>query len=124
MRHTLYAIAAVLLLSAALLSFGGWAAKQPMKRLRGAGMSTPTAVAPEPAQRHADPPSRRAAPGGCTTGSVSGFAWALGLLFCAIAAAIVVYFLVQGIKYVRPNPVRHQPAVGFTETRRAASSTR
>jgi phosphate transport system permease protein len=32
MRHTLYAIAAVLLLSAALLSFGGWAAKQPMKR--------------------------------------------------------------------------------------------
>jgi hypothetical protein len=32
MRHTLYAIAAVLLLSAALLSLGGWAAKQPMKR--------------------------------------------------------------------------------------------
>jgi phosphate transport system permease protein len=32
MRHTLYAIAAVLLMSAALLSFGGWAAKQPMKR--------------------------------------------------------------------------------------------
>ena len=32
MRHTLYAIAAVLLLSAALLSFGGWAAKQPMRR--------------------------------------------------------------------------------------------
>jgi phosphate transport system permease protein len=32
MRHTLYAIAAVLLMSAALLSLGGWAAKQPMKR--------------------------------------------------------------------------------------------
>jgi phosphate transport system permease protein len=32
MRHTLYALAAVLLGSAALLSFGGWAAKQPMKR--------------------------------------------------------------------------------------------
>ena len=32
MRHTLYAVAAVLLLSSALLSFGGWAAKQPMKR--------------------------------------------------------------------------------------------
>jgi phosphate transport system permease protein len=32
MRHTLYAIAAVLLLSAAFLSFAGWAAKQPMKR--------------------------------------------------------------------------------------------
>jgi phosphate transport system permease protein len=30
--HTAYALAAVLLLSAALLSFAGWAAKQPMKR--------------------------------------------------------------------------------------------
>jgi phosphate transport system permease protein len=37
MRHTLYALAAVLLLSSALLSFGGWAAKQPMKRY-GAGV--------------------------------------------------------------------------------------
>jgi ABC-type phosphate transport system permease subunit len=32
MKHTLYAIAAVLLFSAAMLSFTGWAAKQPMKR--------------------------------------------------------------------------------------------
>jgi phosphate ABC transporter permease protein PstC len=32
MAHTLYAIAAVLLVSAALLSFAGWAAKQPLKR--------------------------------------------------------------------------------------------
>jgi ABC-type phosphate transport system permease subunit len=32
MRHTLFAIAAVLLLSAAMLSFIGWAVKQPMKR--------------------------------------------------------------------------------------------
>jgi phosphate transport system permease protein len=32
MRHTLYALAAVLLVSSALLSFGGWAAKLPMKR--------------------------------------------------------------------------------------------
>jgi len=30
--HTIYAIAAVLLVSAALLSFAGWAAKQPLKR--------------------------------------------------------------------------------------------
>jgi hypothetical protein len=35
MRHTLYALSAVLLLSAALLSFGGWLAKQPMKRYGG-----------------------------------------------------------------------------------------
>jgi phosphate transport system permease protein len=32
MQHTLYAIAAVLLLSTVMLSFIGWAAKQPMKR--------------------------------------------------------------------------------------------
>jgi len=32
MKHTLYAIAAVLLFSAVMLSFTGWAAKQPMKR--------------------------------------------------------------------------------------------
>ncbi len=32
LEHTIYAIAAVLLVSAALLSFAGWAAKQPLKR--------------------------------------------------------------------------------------------
>ncbi len=32
MRHTIFAMAAVLLFSAALLSLAGWAAKQPMKR--------------------------------------------------------------------------------------------
>ena len=35
MRHTLYALSAVLLLSAATLSLAGWAAKQPMKRYGG-----------------------------------------------------------------------------------------
>ena len=32
MKHTLFAIAAVLLFSSAMLSLVGWAAKQPMKR--------------------------------------------------------------------------------------------
>jgi phosphate transport system permease protein len=32
LSHTIYAIAAVLLVSAAMLSFAGWAAKQPLKR--------------------------------------------------------------------------------------------
>jgi phosphate transport system permease protein len=32
LAHTVYAIAAVLLVSAAMLSFAGWAAKQPLKR--------------------------------------------------------------------------------------------
>jgi phosphate transport system permease protein len=32
MKHTLYAVAAVLLFSSAMLSFIGWAAKRPMRR--------------------------------------------------------------------------------------------
>jgi phosphate transport system permease protein len=43
-------------------------------------------------------------------------AWALGLLFCAIAAAMVVYLLVQGVRYVRPELFVTQPAPGFTES--------
>jgi phosphate transport system permease protein len=41
--------------------------------------------------------------------------WALGLLFCAIAAAIVVYLLIQGLKYVRPDLLTTSPKVGFNE---------
>jgi phosphate transport system permease protein len=47
-----------------------------------------------------------------------GLAWVLGLLFCAIAAAIVIFFLIQGIRFLRPsllvtNPV---PAASESET--------
>jgi phosphate transport system permease protein len=51
-------------------------------------------------------------------------AWALGLLFCAIAAAIVIFLLLQGIRYVRPSLLVTPPAVGFTESQTGASSTR
>ncbi len=43
------------------------------------------------------------------------FAWFLGLLFCAICAAIVLYLLVQGIRYLRPSLLVTNPQVGFTE---------
>jgi phosphate transport system permease protein len=43
------------------------------------------------------------------------FAWFLGLLFCAIAAAIVIYLLIQGLRYVRPSLFVTHPAVGFSE---------
>jgi phosphate transport system permease protein len=43
------------------------------------------------------------------------FSWVLGLLFCAIAAAIVIYLLIQGLKYVRPNLLVTHPTVGYTE---------
>jgi phosphate transport system permease protein len=43
-----------------------------------------------------------------------GVAWALGLLFCAITAAIVLYLLVQGIKYVSPSLLVTHPTVSLT----------
>jgi phosphate transport system permease protein len=43
--------------------------------------------------------------------------WALGLLFCAIAAAIVVFMLVQGVKYLRPSLLVTSPSAGFVESR-------
>ena len=42
--------------------------------------------------------------------------WLLGSLFCAIAAAIVIFMLVQGLKYVRPELLVTHPAVGFDES--------
>jgi phosphate transport system permease protein len=39
--------------------------------------------------------------------------WALGLLFCAIAAAIVIYMLVQGLRYLRPELLVTHPSGGY-----------
>jgi phosphate transport system permease protein len=36
--------------------------------------------------------------------------WALGLLFCAIAASIVIYMLVQGLRFVRPDLLVTHPS--------------
>jgi len=41
--------------------------------------------------------------------------WFLGILFCAIAAAIVIYFLVQGIKYVNLDVLTTSPKAGFSQ---------
>jgi phosphate transport system permease protein len=42
--------------------------------------------------------------------------WLLGLLFCAIAAAIVAYLLVQGIKYLRPSMLVTPATAGFSQS--------
>jgi len=42
--------------------------------------------------------------------------WVLGIGFCAIAVAIVVFMLVQGIKYVRPSLLFTSPTAGFNES--------
>jgi phosphate transport system permease protein len=44
------------------------------------------------------------------------FAWALGLLFCAITAAIIIYFLVEGLKYLSPSLLVTNPRAGFNES--------
>ena len=45
-----------------------------------------------------------------------GLAWVLGLLFCAVAAAIVIYFLIEGIRYLRPNLLVTNPTPGVSES--------
>ena len=42
--------------------------------------------------------------------------WALGLIFCAIAVAIVVYLLVQGIKFLKPSMLTTPASAGFSES--------
>lgn len=42
--------------------------------------------------------------------------WALGLAFCAIAVAIVVYLLVQGIKFLKPSMLVTPATAGFSES--------
>jgi len=42
--------------------------------------------------------------------------WGLGLLFCAIAVAIVVYLLIQGITYLRPEMLWTPATAGFEQT--------
>jgi phosphate transport system permease protein len=43
------------------------------------------------------------------------FAWFLGVLFCAITVAIVVFLAVQGIRYLRPELIWTNPQVGFNQ---------
>jgi phosphate transport system permease protein len=80
-----------------------------------------TPVALPPAAPHTPKPSRAgrrqdtAASWRLTDRIGLGLAWALGLLFCAIVAAIIIYLLIQGIKFVRPSLLVTSPAVGFNE---------
>jgi phosphate transport system permease protein len=45
-----------------------------------------------------------------------GIAWLLGLLFCAIAASIVLYFLIEGIQYLRPTLLVTNPTASVNES--------
>ncbi|MBV8431814.1 MAG: ABC transporter permease subunit [Solirubrobacterales bacterium] len=43
-------------------------------------------------------------------------AWGFGLLFCAITVAIVAYFLVEGLRYLRPSLLVTNPRAGFSQS--------
>jgi phosphate transport system permease protein len=85
-------------------------------------LATPPAT-PQPQPPVKPPPARKSA-----TGAVEGSAtwrlsdriglaicWALGLLFCAIAVAIVVYLFIQGIKFLKPSMLVTPASAGFSE---------
>jgi len=42
--------------------------------------------------------------------------WALGLLFCAIAVAIVVYLMVKGLTYLKPSMLVTPATAGFSQS--------
>jgi len=78
--------------------------------------------APSPAPR---PPVAGKQPTGAVEGSATwrlsdriglAICWALGLLFCAIAVAIVVYLLIQGITYLKPSMLVTPAASGFSQS--------
>jgi phosphate transport system permease protein len=67
------------------------------------------------------PPPRKDAVEGSATWRLSdriglAICWALGLLFCAIAVAIVVYLLIQGIRYLRPSMLVTPASAGFDQS--------
>ena len=126
---TLFAIAAVLLFSAAFFSLAGWVARRSMRKYG----RRPDGAPPSPRRRPAcRPPAgapqtpaqgRRRGQRHLALSDRIGLAicWALGLLFCAIAVAIVVYLLRPGDHVPEALDAGHsRPPAGFSqsETRR------
>lgn len=88
------------------------------------GPESPTATLETGVPGGVTPPPVGKAPTGAVEGSATwslidrlglAFCWFLGLLFCAIAAAIVVYLAVQGVKFLKLSELVTPAASGFTE---------
>jgi phosphate transport system permease protein len=43
------------------------------------------------------------------------FAWLMGLLFCVVCAAIVIFLVVQGFRFLKPDMLWTNPKVGFNQ---------
>jgi len=74
-----------------------------------------------PAPPSTPPPARRPATGSSSTWRLTdrlglAFAWLLGLLFCAITAAIVIFLVIQGVRFLRPYMLWTNPKVSYTQS--------
>jgi phosphate transport system permease protein len=87
-------------------------------------MGSPAAATPASTPTPASPPNGKQ-PKGAVEGSATwslvdriglAICWALGLLFCAIAVAVVVYLFIQGTKFLKPSMLVTPAASGFTES--------
>jgi phosphate transport system permease protein len=84
-------------------------------------MMDSSVITPPPPPAPPDPGKRptKAVEGTATWSLVDrlglAFCWFLGLLFCAIAAAVVIYLLVQGIKYLKPSMLVTPASAGYTQ---------
>jgi phosphate transport system permease protein len=85
----------------------------------GSSVTTPPAAPPPAPAPSSPPPAKDAAEGSATWRPVDriglAICWALGLLFCAIAVAVVVYLLIQGITYLKPSMLVTPAAAGFSQ---------
>lgn len=80
-------------------------------------MSATEAIAPRP-QLPSSGPRRRDTSASWRISDRIGLAlaWTLGLLFCALTAAIVIYFLFEGIRYLSPSMLTTNPTAGFSQS--------
>jgi phosphate transport system permease protein len=85
-------------------------------------MSSPVATPPKPLKPK--PPRAEKSATGAVEGSATwrpidriglAICWALGLLFCAIAVAVVVYLFIQGVTYLKPSMLVTPAAAGFSQ---------
>ena len=86
-------------------------------------MSPPVATPPaqSPPAAPPPPPRRKDAAEGASAWQLSdrvglAICWGLGLLFCAIAVAIVVYLFLQGVKYLKPSMLVTPASGGFDQS--------
>ncbi len=84
-------------------------------------MSSPVAPPPvlPPPATNPPRPAKDAVEGSATWRPIDrlglAICWALGLLFCAIAVAVVVYLFIQGVTYLKPSMLVTPAAAGFTQ---------